>query len=305
VALRRLAFVAIPLLGLAEFLAHVWFARRPPSFDEWFTVASAVRETKQEGDVVVVAPGFADPAARRALGDELMPLMDVARPDETRYAHAVEVSILGAQAAELLSWREESRRVVGKFLLRRLENPAPVHVVYDFVDRARPPFADVRGTEPPVTCPFNPHATMSASGPFGHPMFAAERFECPGGAFFNVGVTITASEDFRPHRCVWSHPFSRGEIVTRYRHVPLGETIRGHGGLYWHVERELRGAPITLTVRVDGDAIGSAVHKDGDGWALFEFGLGAHAGEADAEVEFAVSTPRNQDRHYCFEADTR
>jgi hypothetical protein len=47
------------------------------------------------------------------------------------------------------------------------------------------------------------------------------------------------------------------------------------------------------------------VHKDGDGWAPFEFDLGKHAGEPDAEVEFAVSTPRYQDRHYCFEADTR
>jgi hypothetical protein len=234
-----------------------------------------------------------------------MPLRDVARPDATRYTHAVEISILGARADELAGWREESRRTVGKFLLRRVENPAPVHVVYDFVDHVRPPFADVRGTEPALACAWNPHAAMSASGPFGHPMFAPERFECPGGAYFNVGVTVTASEDFLPHRCIWSHPFARGEVITRYRHVPLGTKVRGHGGLYWHVERELRGAPVTLTVRVDGDTIGSAVHKDGDGWAPFEFDLGKHSGEGDAEVEFAVSTPRYQDRHYCFEADTR
>jgi hypothetical protein len=104
---------------------------------------------------------------------------------------------------------------------------------------------------------------------------------------------------------VWSHPFARGEIVTRYRHVPLGRTIRGHGGIYWIVEREKRGAPVTLTARVDGDSVGQAVHKDGDGWALFEFDLGKHAGEADAEVEIAVSAPRFQDRHFCFEADSR
>jgi hypothetical protein len=301
----RYAFLALPLLGLAELGGHFFFAARPPSFDDWFQAARAVGETRKDGDLIVVAPGWADPAARRAFGDALMPLADVARPDVTRYAHALEVSILGERSGELAGWREESRRVEGKFLLRRLENPAPAHVVYDFTDHARPPFADVRGTEPAVACAWNPHAAIVASGGFGHPAFPSERFECPGGPFFNVGATVIADEQFRPRRCLWSHPFARGEIVTRYHKVPLGRVIRGHGGIYWIVEREKRGAPVTLTVRVDGDTIGSAVHRDGDGWSLFELDLGAHAGEAEAEVELAVSSTNNRDRHFCFEADTR
>jgi len=301
----RYAFLAVPLLGLAELAAHLWFAKRPPSFDEWSTVVSAVRETKREGDLLVVSPSWADPAARRALGDALMPLRDEARPDVTRYAHALELSILGEHAPELEGWREESRRVEGKFLLRRVENPAPAHVVYDFVDHARPPFADVRGTDPAAPCAWNPRASIATSGNFGHPTFASERSECPGGAFFNVGVTVLADQDFRPRRCLWSHPFARGEIVTRFHDVPLGREIRGHGGMYWIVEREKTGAPVTLTVRVDGDTVGRAVHRDGDGWALFQFDLGAHAGAAKAEVEIGVSSPNNQNRHFCFEADTR
>jgi hypothetical protein len=302
----RYAFLGIPLLGLAELGAHFWFATRPPAFDEWSTVVAAVRETRQEGDIVVVAPGWADPAARRALGDDLMPLRDVARPDVTRYEHAVELSILGEHAPELSGWREEGRRREGKFLLRRLANPSPVQVRYDFVDHARPPFADVRGTDPATTCPWTTQGRVGAAGPFGHPIWPAERFQCPGGNdFFNVGVTVIGDEEFHPRRCLWSHPFAKGEIVTRFHHVPLGRIVRGHGGLYWHTERELRGAPVTLTVRVDGDTVGSAVHKDGDGWALFQFDLGAHAGATDAEVEIAVSSPRNFERHFCWEADTR
>src|SRR5271156_4696579 len=96
--LLRYAFLLVPALGLAELGAHLWFAKRPPTFDEWSTVVNAVRETRQEGDLVVIAPSWADPAARRALGDALMPLRDVARPDESRYAHAIEVSILGERA---------------------------------------------------------------------------------------------------------------------------------------------------------------------------------------------------------------
>lgn len=301
----RYAFLAVPLLGLAELGAHLYFAARPPAFDDWPGVTAAVRETRQEGDLLVVSPSWADPAARRAFGDDLMPLRDVARPDATRYAHALEVSILGERSPELAGWKEESRRAEGKFLLRRLANPTPAHVVYDFVDHARPPFADVRGTDPAVTCAWNPKARVAASGPFGHPVWPAERFECPGGDFFNVGVTVIGDEELRPRRCLWSHPFTRGEIVTRFRHVPLGRTLRGHGGIYWIVEREKRGAPVTLTVRVDGDTVGSVVHRDGDGWALFELDLGRHAGNADADVEFAVSTPSNHERHFCYEADTR
>jgi hypothetical protein len=62
---------------------------------------------------------------------------------------------------------------------------------------------------------------------------------------------------------------------------------------------------VTLTVRVNGDPIGAVTHADGDGWAAFELPLGAHAGAAQAEVEFAVTTPDYNHRHYCFEADTR
>jgi hypothetical protein len=235
-----------------------------------------------------------------------MPLRDVARPDVTRYDHAVELSILGEHAPELTGWREEGRRREGKFLLRRLANPSPVQVRYDFVDHAHPPFADVRGTDPAVTCPWTTQGRVGAAGPFGHPVWPAERFQCPGGNdFFNVGVTVIGDEEFHPRRCLWSHPFAKGEVVTRFHHVPLGRILRGHGGLYWHTEREKRGAPVTLTVRVDGDPVGSAVHRDGDGWALFQFDLGAHAGEADADVEIGVSSARNFERHFCWEADTR
>jgi hypothetical protein len=301
----RWAFLAVPLAGLLELAAHIYFAKRPPAFDDWYGVVDAVRAVKHDGDLLVVVPSWADPAARRALGDELMPLRDVARPDVTRYAHAVELSILGERAEELRGFREIERRSVGKFLLRRLANPSPATVVYDFVDHLDPAAADVRGTDPPVTCAWNPRASVAAGGLGGHPTFGPQRFECPGGVYFNVGVTVIADEEFRPRRCIWSHPFARGEIVTRFRDVPLGQVIRGHGGMYWIIEREKKGAPVTLTVRVDGDTVGSFVHEDGDGFSAFEIPLGKHAGAAKATVELAVSSPSYHNRHFCFEADTR
>ncbi|WP_437932170.1 hypothetical protein WMF37_23965 [Sorangium sp. So ce291] len=304
-ALGLLALVGLPALGLGELAAHVYFSRRAPGFDAWREVKAPLAAMKQPGDLVIIAPAWADPAARRALGDELMPLRDAARPDESRYAAAVEISVLGERAEELAGFREEKRQEHGGFVLRRLVNPSPARVVYDFVDHVAPSSADVRVTDPPAACRWNPRARVAAGGLGGHPTFPAERFECPGGPFFNVGVTVIADEEFRPRRCIWSHPPRDGAIVTRFRDVPLGSVIRGHAGMYWMIEREQQGAPVTLSVRVDGDAVGEATHVDGDGWAAFEFPLGAHAGAARAEVEFAVTSADYTHRHYCFEADTR
>lgn len=305
-SLARWALIAVvPLLGLVELGAHVFFSRRAPTSDDWAAVKAPVAAMKQPGDLVIVAPPWADPAARHALGDALMPIRDAARPDETRYAAALEIAILGQRAGELAGWTEVAREQQGDFVLRRLLNPAPAAVVFDFVDALRPPRVDVRGTDPPIDCPWNPRARIAAGGLAGHPTFPAERFQCPSGLFFNVGVTVIADEEFRPRRCLWSHPLRRGELVTRFRDVPLGRVIRGHAGMYWMVERERSGAPVTLTVRVDGDVIGAATHADGDGWSAFELPLGPHAGAPSAEVEFAVTTPDYNHRHYCFEADTR
>lgn len=301
----RAALIGLPALGLGELGAHVYFSRRAPDFDAWRAIAAPVAAMKQPGDLVIIAPAWADPVARRALGDALMPIRDAARPDESRYAAAIEVGILGQHADELAGWQEEAHREQGKFLLRRLTNPSPARVVFDFVDHLAPPAVDVRGTEPPVVCAWNPRARIVAGGLGGNPTFPAERFECPGGVFFNVGVTVIADEEFRPRRCIWSHPFKGGEIITRFRDVPLGAVIRGHAGMYWMIERERAGAPVTLAVRVDGETVGEATHVDGDGWASFEFPLGAHAGASGAVVEFAVTTQNNAHRHYCFEADTR
>lgn len=303
--LAQAALLAIPLLGLTELVAHFYFAQRPPSFDAWVSLRAPVLAARKEGDLVVIAPPWAEPLARQALGDDLMPMRDVARPDVTRYASAIEVSILGERSAELDGWIEQSRKEHGKFVLRELRNPAPAHVVFDFVDHVRPPFADVRGTEPETACPWNPRAKAVSGGLGGHPTFPTERFECPAGVFFNVGVTVIADQDFGPRRCIWSHPLARGELVTRFRDVPLGSSIRGHGGMYWIVERNLTGAPVTLTVRVDKEVIGQYTHEDGDGWSAFEFPLGTHAGKTAAEVEFAVTTTNYLHRHFCFEADSR
>ena len=303
--LSRVALALLPLAGLVELGAQVWASHRAPRPSEYAALEPVVRELERPGDVVVVSPRWAEPLVRKALGDALMPIDMVARSDVARYDRAIEVSVLGANASELEGFTLHESRAVGPFTLRILDNPRPDHVVYDFVDHVEPPIAKVFGTEPRVDCEFSSHAEVLAGGLGGHPTFPAARFLCPGGEFFNVGVTVIADEHFLPRRCIWSHPFATGQIVTRFEKVRLGERITGHSGMYWIIERNLAGAPIDLEISVDDDIVGKVTHTDGQGWAPFSFPLGAHAGAEKADVEFRVSSPNYVDRHFCFEASSR
>ncbi len=298
--------LAVPLVGLGELASHFYFANKPPGFAEWGPIKERVTTFAPPSAPIIVAPRWAEPMARKALGDAQFPLEHVARADMTRFERAVEISILGEHAPELSGWAEETRLAQGKFLFRLVRNPNYQKVVTNFVDAAHPPFAEVFLTEPRETCRYNAHAKPMSGGLGGNPTFAPQRFECPGGVFFNVGATVIADEEFAPRRCLWSHPPKQGEVVTRFTQVKLGTAILGHSGLYWMVERERKGANITLTVRVDGDEIGKVVHTDGQGWAGFQLPLGpTHENKPNATVEFGVSSPNYRDRHFCFEATSR
>src|ERR1041385_4579472 len=99
--LRTLAWLCVPLAGLVELGGHFYFSSRAPKVEDWVSSKSTVARIRHTGDLIVVAPDWAEPNARLAFGDFWFPLADVARPDETAYARAVEVSIVGASAPEL------------------------------------------------------------------------------------------------------------------------------------------------------------------------------------------------------------
>src|SRR5689334_21143476 len=102
---KAFGWLLVPAFGLLELGAHAYFSSRPPSLAEWSRVKDAVAGMRRSGELVVVAPHWAEPNARSAFGDPLMPIRDVARADESTYARAVEVSIVGASAPELGGWK--------------------------------------------------------------------------------------------------------------------------------------------------------------------------------------------------------
>lgn len=294
----------LPAAGLAELGGHVYFSSRPPKLDEWRSARSAVAALRGHGELVVVAPAWAEPNARSAFGDALMPVEDVARPDESSRARAVEVSILGASAPELGRWKLVSEQRVGKFRLRVLDNPAPASVIYDFVDHVREAHVtDLRGASE-APCSWTIAARRSAGGLHGDPAFPAMRHECGGAESHFVGVTVVEDEKWRGRRCIWAMPTGGATLSVRYAGVPVGKVVRGYATLPWWLERELHGTPVEMTVLVGGREIGRYVHRDGDGWKGFDFATGALAGTR-ADVEFRIDSRRSHDRQFCFQADTR
>lgn len=307
--LVTLLALAVPALGLLELGGYFHFSKRAPVPEEWEAARPLVEAAYRPSDVVVIAPHWAEPIARWKFGNDLMPLREVARPDVSRYARAIEVSALGARSPELSGWAIESEERKGKLVVRTWVNPIPPTVTFDFTDNLGPSFAKVEYTKGGATipCTFKARANIETRGYYSPPPFPAQRFQCEGEspAHF-VGVTVIQDDRARPRRCIFSPPPSKGgEMVTRFSQVPLGDVIRGHLGIQWIMERNRAGSPMTLRVLVDGDEIGSVTHDDGEGWKPFELSLGRHARAQSATVEFRATSKDSHERHLCFEADSR
>jgi hypothetical protein len=234
-----------------------------------------------------------------------MPLRAVARADATAYPRAIEVGILGSSAPELHGWKVLEERTAGKLRLRLLQNPEPAHVTFDFADAvAAATVVDVRGDGAETPCTYTTTARRSAGGLHGDPAFPASRHVCSGSEAHFVGVTVVEDNQWKGRRCIWAEPVDGAKLAIRFHDVPLGTVLHGYGTLPWWIERELRGAPVALQIVVDGEELGTYLHKDGEGWRLFVLPLGKHSGKK-AEVEFRISSRRSHDRQFCFEVDSR
>jgi hypothetical protein len=298
-------WLSIPLLGVLELGAHVVFSRRAPDLDAWRELAPHAARLKRAGEPIVVAPEWAEPLARHAFGDRAFPLDEVARPDVRGFRRVLEVSSLGARAEETSAFRVVSEERRGAFTLRVLENPAPVRASYRFLDHVLPAELEVSVVvgDQSAPCPFDENARVLAGGLHGEVTFPRERFVCPGGDAFFVGITVIDDQDYRPRRCLWARPPEEGFLRLRFANVPLGRALRGFAGLSYFLFRDGIGRPIALRARVDGELLGSHRHRDEWGFRGFEFALASHAGRTGT-VEFEIEAEHAPARDFCFFAES-
>ncbi len=310
---QRWAFAAVPAIGLIELGAHVVQTRSVVRDGDWKAAREYVASQAKAEDLVTFAPGWVDPIGRQQFGPEIATVEREARPDETRFARAFDVSIRGARSPALSTWAHAGERRFGDVTVTTLENPAPAHVLDDLVSLANPQRMRASRIEGERETPCTSSRESVASGGLGFgPALPAERFTCPGGGF--VAVSVVADHLSRPHRCIYAPPpGGKGLLRLRFSSVRIGRTLHGHHGLYVEAERNQRGAPVTITFKVGNVLVGSVVHQDGDGWKPFEFDTSevatdpqdGDAGERRADLVAEIAAPNAERRMYCFEADTR
>jgi len=297
----------VPAVGLLELGAHLVQTHSAVRESDWKNARDYVAGVSRPDDLVTFAPRWIDPIGRQEFGSDVATLLREARPDESRFPRAFEVSVAGGRDATLDGWRRTEERTFGRVTVATLENPAPAHVLDDlvsFVGPERMRVSRIDGDHA-VDCPFAHGATQSGGLGAG-PAIPGDRFACPSGGF--VVASVAADLDYHPRRCIYAPPQGGKSVIRlQFLGVAIGQALHGHHGIYVEAERNRTGTPVTLTFKVGDAVVGSVVHHDGDGWKPFEFDTTSleESVKGRADVVAEIESASADRRLYCFEADTR
>src|SRR5687767_5943349 len=138
---RSWLWYLVPMVALLELGGQLLISARAVSPAEWAAVGSPVRELVRPGDVLVVAPRWAEPLARHVLGDELWPLAGLTRADESGVPRVVEISLFGATDPSTETWPLERQLDQGQFRFTVRTNPHYTPSLFSLVEsvtRAEP-----------------------------------------------------------------------------------------------------------------------------------------------------------------------
>jgi len=306
---KRLKYLwlLLPLAAIVEPLLGVYQAHRFPSVREWIELRPHIAALKRASDLVVIAPDWAEPIARHAFGDELMPIVNCARADEAPFERAIEVDALSEHAPRFASWPILSDSTFGHFHVRVRKNPGHQLVGFTAIDHVRPPdlrvFEERNGRQ--LECPYTARASPSAGGLLGHPTFPRERFACGTSEANFVGITVIDDQRFAPRRCIWANSASGDTITLVFSDVLLQSVIHGYVGLPYFTFRDEGWRPIAVSVSVDHVKIGSYRHVPESGWQSFEFPTPQSTGQR-AQLEFVIEDNGDPREHeLCLYADVR
>src|SRR5688500_18834362 len=111
---RSWLWYLVPMVALLELGGQFLISARAASPEEWAAIGAPVRQLVRPGDVLVVAPGWAEPLARHVLGDEFWPLADLTRADQSGVSRVVEISLFGASDPSTEAWPLERQLSQGR-----------------------------------------------------------------------------------------------------------------------------------------------------------------------------------------------
>ncbi len=302
---RGMAWLLFLAIAVVEVVGHVVVRARVVDEQDWVAAAERVRREHRDGDLVVVAPEWADPILREHLGD-VISLEDAGHSDLAQYERLWVLGIRGHLPAERPEGAPELDEQFGRVRVLRWRLP-PSEVLYDFVENV----ADARvtmvenGAERP--CPWREEGRARGGGLGAGPITPAARHACdPRRPWLWVGATMQDDLDLRPRWCVWQHPSGPEPIRATFDDVPLGERLVLYGDLYYEHERDRAHGPVSVAVRVDDEEIARMTHVDGDGWKRLVASTqrpGQHRERGRVTIE--VTAPDPNLRSICWAATTR
>jgi hypothetical protein len=275
--------VLVLLLALAESVNAVVAPMRAPTDKDWTSAAAAVRAGFHPGDLVVAAPGWADPILRSKLGD-LVPLAVAGRMDAARYGRVWEISQRGAHAAESVGATVATASKHGRLTVTLWHKPAAT-VTFDFVAAW-------------------PRASLSSLSPAGVEEPCAQtgdRLQCPqGGALKPELVEV----DTTLRNALGIDPVERATLALDYADVPLGRELAVAAGLHNVWLRKSGDGRVRVRVLVDGSEQGVVEASSASGWTVRRFDTAARAGQT-GRVRFEITVDRAHARHLGLAAEAR
>jgi hypothetical protein len=126
-----------------------------------------------------------------------------------------------------------------------------------------------------------------------------DHFVCGGAPWTDVFVRTVSFDDKAATRCIWAHPRDDGPVEIHFRDVPAADALVGVYGVTPGPGR--RGAPVSLTVGVDGREVHSAQTEADGRTHLLEAPLDDVSG-GPVDVTFTVDAKDTGRRHFCFNA---
>jgi len=295
--------------GIWELAANQLQQRDVPTRAHWQAADNFVRKHHKPGDLIVTAPGWADPLGRLVLGDR-MTLDDVTRPDARTYARIWELSIRGARHADTWGLKKKRQQRVGG-VTATLYQQTPVKVVSDLYQQIATAqvWEERAGQKRP--CPWRRNL---------------RRHDC--GAQWKSVRQIRAEIGYAPHRCLLAMPIEGSTRIIEYPQVRLGERLvvwtglRGYDPRYrarravWDYQRYRAGkwrkkkppprvtsVPVTLELRVNGRVLGRLRHPiEDEGWRRHVLAVAADPRKRPAVVQLRIYTRHAWGKHFCFYA---
>jgi hypothetical protein len=297
---RRPWITAVPavllvVVALWEIVATRCQATNVVSDAEWEDAARIVRAGYKPGDLIVVAPKWADPVGRLHLGD-LIPLEMAGRMDADRYARIWELSIRGAGAPEVAGLAPVEEHA-GPVTVRRFERKAPA-IVSELA--AQPADRGVRVDLFEVA--FEPHRCILVPTqpirPYLDALLANIDRLPPGKVrVFDAVLPELGQARLRP-------PAERTGTRITFRDVPLGTELVGYVGIADVFTRREDRAPVTLDVAVGGKTTSAVAPIDR--WVRWSLPTAPGTGDVTVTIKWEARPGEVWgNKQVCFAAEAR